>query len=48
MIKEIYIRSIAERVGVREWQVENCARLFDEGATIPFVSRYRKDRKSVV
>ncbi|MBP3563317.1 MAG: RNA-binding transcriptional accessory protein [Bacteroidales bacterium] len=44
MIKEIYIRSIAERVGVREWQVENCARLFDEGATIPFVSRYRKER----
>lgn len=44
MIKEVYIKSIAERVGVREWQVENCAKLFDEGATIPFVSRYRKER----
>lgn len=44
MIKEIYIKSIAERVGVREWQVENCAKLFEEGATIPFISRYRKER----
>ena len=24
--------------------MENCARLFEEGATIPFVSRYRKER----
>ncbi len=44
MIKEIYVASAAKRVGVKEWQVENCAKLFDEGATIPFVSRYRKER----
>ncbi len=44
MIKEIYIASAAKRVGVKEWQVENCAKLFEEGATIPFVSRYRKER----
>ena len=43
-MKEIYIRSIAERVGVKVWQVENCAKLFEEGATIPFISRYRKER----
>ena len=24
--------------------MENCARLFEEGATIPFISRYRKER----
>ena len=24
--------------------MENCAKLFEEGATIPFVSRYRKER----
>ena len=29
---------------VKDWQVENCAGLFEEGATIPFVSRYRKER----
>ena len=43
-MKQIYIDSIAHRVGVKDWQVENCARLFEEGATIPFISRYRKER----
>lgn len=43
-MKEIYINSIAQRLDVREWQVENCVKLFEEGATIPFVSRYRKER----
>ena len=43
-MKEIYIKSIAERVGVKDWQVENCAKLFEEGATVPFISRYRKER----
>ena len=43
-MKEIYIKAIAEKIGVRDWQVENCAKLFEEGATIPFVSRYRKER----
>ena len=44
MINDLYIKNIAERLEVREWQVENCAKLFEEGATIPFVSRYRKER----
>ena len=43
-MKSIYISNIAKRVGVKDWQVENCASLFDEGATIPFISRYRKER----
>ena len=43
-MKEIYIKYIAERLEVKDWQVENCARLFEEGATIPFISRYRKER----
>lgn len=29
---------------MKDWQVENCAALFEEGATIPFISRYRKER----
>ena len=41
---EIYIKAIAERLQVKEWQVENCVGLFEEGATIPFISRYRKER----
>lgn len=43
-MKEIYIREIAARLGVKEWQVENCADLFDSGSTIPFISRYRKEK----
>lgn len=43
-MKTIYIKSIAARLQVKEWQVENCAALFEEGATIPFISRYRKER----
>lgn len=43
-MERIYIRYIAARLQVKEWQVENCAALFEEGATIPFISRYRKER----
>ncbi len=43
-MKSIYIKSISKRLGIKEWQVENCAGLFEEGATIPFISRYRKER----
>ena len=43
-MKNIYIKYIAGRLEVKEWQVENCATLFEEGATIPFISRYRKER----
>ncbi len=43
-MKNIYIKHIARLLEVKEWQVENCAKLFEEGATIPFVSRYRKER----
>lgn len=43
-MKEIYIRCIAAKLQVKEWQVENCIELFADGATIPFVSRYRKER----
>ena len=43
-MKSIYIKSISRRLGIQDWQVENCAGLFEEGATIPFISRYRKER----
>ena len=43
-MRKIYVKSIAEKLGVRTWQVENCVALFDSGATIPFISRYRKER----
>lgn len=31
-------------MSVNEWQVEHCAELLAEGATVPFISRYRKER----
>jgi uncharacterized protein len=34
---------IAKKLGLQEWQVENTIRLLDDGATIPFISRYRKE-----
>jgi uncharacterized protein len=43
-MKEIYIHTIASKVGIKDWQVENCIQLFEEGNTIPFISRYRKEK----
>lgn len=43
-MKEIYIKSISQRLQIKDWQVENCIALFEDGATIPFISRYRKER----
>nr|VFK62046.1 MAG: uncharacterized protein BECKTUN1418D_GA0071000_11674 [Candidatus Kentron sp. TUN] len=34
---------IAEELGVREEQVVAAVQLFDEGATVPFIARYRKE-----
>ena len=31
-------------MSVKDWQIENCVALFDEGDTIPFICRYRKER----
>ena len=43
-MKEIYIKHIASLMGLKAWQVENCAAMFEEGDTIPFISRYRKEK----
>ena len=43
-MKELYIDCIADRLGLKAWQVENCADMFEEGDTIPFISRYRKEK----
>ncbi len=43
-MREIYIKFIAEELSIKDWQVENCAGLFEDGGTIPFISRYRKEK----
>ena len=37
-------KKIAEELAIREWQVEAVVRLIDEGNTIPFIARYRKEQ----
>ena len=43
-MNKLYTDHIAGQLGVAAWQVEHCIDLFEEGATIPFISRYRKER----
>jgi protein Tex len=38
-----YIRLIAGNLNLLPWQVENTLKLFDQNATMPFISRYRKE-----
>ena len=39
-----YIKYISELMAVQPWQVEHCVELLADGATVPFISRYRKER----
>ncbi len=43
-MNRIYIEYISKVMGINLWQAEHCADLIEEGATIPFISRYRKER----
>ncbi len=38
-----YIKLIAGNLNLQPWQVENTLSLFAQKATIPFISRYRKE-----
>ena len=37
------IQAITQELKVEKWQVEAAVKLIDEGNTIPFISRYRKE-----
>ena len=37
------VRKIAKELDIKEYQVENTIKLIDEGNTIPFIARYRKE-----
>lgn len=43
-MNKLYTDYIAGQLDVASWQVEHCIALLDEGATVPFISRYRKER----
>ena len=36
-------QKLTEELGVKKWQIEAAVKLIDEGNTIPFISRYRKE-----
>ena len=37
-------KKIAEELKIQVWQVEAVIKLIDEGNTIPFIARYRKEQ----
>ncbi|MFI3213108.1 MAG: Tex family protein [Eubacteriales bacterium] len=37
------LKKITEELSVEKWQIEAAVKLIDEGNTIPFISRYRKE-----
>ena len=37
------IATLTSEFGLQKWQVENTVNLIDEGNTIPFIARYRKE-----
>ena len=44
MEQNLFARLIAEKLGLREKNVAGTLALLDDGATIPFIARYRKER----
>ena len=43
MMKEILVKHISNTLSISKFQVSNTIKLLEEGATIPFISRYRKE-----
>jgi Transcriptional accessory protein len=43
MYNNLYLRYISSKTSIKEWQIEHCIQLLDDGATVPFISRYRKE-----
>ena len=38
-----YIAYLSSKMQLKNWQVEHCVQLLEEGSTVPFISRYRKE-----
>ncbi len=37
------ITTLAQKIGLKQEHIRNILRLLEEGATIPFIARYRKE-----
>ena len=42
-MNETIIKNICNELNIKEYQVKNTLNLLGEGATIPFIARYRKE-----
>ena len=38
-----FVAELSEQFNLKAWQLENVIKLLDEGNTIPFIARYRKE-----
>jgi protein Tex len=43
-MQNFFFDKIAQVLNIKNWQVSNTVELLNEGATIPFISRYRKEK----
>ena len=43
-MKDTIIKEICEILNIKKEQVENTLKLLEEGATVPFIARYRKEK----
>ncbi|MDD4656087.1 MAG: Tex family protein [Bacteroidales bacterium] len=43
-MNSLYLNLLTEKLSIAAWQIENCIELLEEGSTIPFISRYRKEK----
>jgi protein Tex len=41
---ELHTARVAEELGLKLWQILSIESLFKEGATVPFIARYRKEK----
>lgn len=48
MTHDNFSKQISEELNILPWQVERTAALLDEGATIPFIARYRKEQTGLL
>jgi uncharacterized protein len=43
IMQEDVIKSLSEKINLKEYQIKNVINMLSEGATIPFMARYRKE-----
>ena len=37
------LERISQELGIESWKIEKAVELLDQGSTVPFIARYRKE-----